>query len=128
MGTAIQSLTDIGAARAVFASLGQAPIEIAAFAFIDRRHCVIAVRHAAAGEIDAVDLSLRQVAREALVLDAAGVVMAHNHPSTDARPSDSDIVVTRHAALLLERLDVKLVDHLIVTATAMTSFRALGLL
>lgn len=128
MGTAIQCLTDIGAARTVFASLGSASVEIAAFAFLDCRHGVIAVRQGAAGHVNAVEVSLRLVAREALALDAAGVVMAHNHPSADARPSESDIAVTRSAAQVFGTLDVKLVDHLIVTPTAMTSFRALGLL
>lgn len=128
MGSAVQSLTDISAARMVFASLGSAPVEIAAFAFLDRRHGVIAVRQAAAGHVSAVEVSLRLVAREAIALDAAGIVMAHNHPSADARPSESDIAVTRSAAQVFGTLDVKLVDHLIVTATTMTSLRALGLL
>lgn len=128
MTSANQCLVDIGGARRIFAPLGGAEIELAAFAFLDRQHRVIGVRQGAAGHISAVDLSLRLVAREALSLEAAGVVMAHNHPSADGRPSENDIAVTRSAAQAFGRLDVTLVDHVIVTRTGLTSFRALGLL
>lgn len=128
MDVAVQCLADIDAARAIFAPLGDASIEIAAFALLDRRHGVIAIRQAAVGRVSAVQLSLRTVAREALALDAAGVVMAHNHPSADGRPSKGDIAVTRMAAQVFATLDVKLIDHLIVTRGGATSMRALGLL
>ncbi|PCD01852.1 DNA repair protein [Sphingomonas spermidinifaciens] len=128
MGAAIQCLVDISAARAIFAPLGVAPIEIAAFALLDRSHRIIAVRQSAAGDVGAVAIPLRAVAQEAMTLNAAGVVMAHNHPSADPRPSAADIAVTRHAERVFGMLDLKLVDHLIVTRGGLTSFRSLGLL
>jgi DNA repair protein RadC len=123
-----QSLTDIGAARAIFASIGSATTEIAAFAYLDRSHQVIAMRQCTTGRCGQVDLPLRKIAQEAFALRAAGLVMAHNHPSADPRPSVADIAVTRSAARAFGLLDLRLVDHLIVTDNGVTSFRALGLL
>ena len=81
-----------------------------------------------AGDIDAVDLPLRQVVAEALRLDAAGLIVAHNHPGGDATPSSEDIEATRILAETARRLDIRLLDHLIFAGENCSSFRALGLL
>ncbi|WP_370714059.1 JAB domain-containing protein [Sphingomonas sp. IW22] len=116
------------AARAIFAPLAHAPREVAAFAYLDRAHRVIALRYTPAGSVAAITLPIRTVAREALVFDAAGLLMAHNHPSNDARPSAADIDVTRRFERALAALDLKLIDHLILTPSGVASFRELGLL
>jgi DNA repair protein RadC len=54
--------------------------------------------------------------------------MAHNHPSGDPAPSAADREATRLLARALDTIEVQLVDHLIVAAEGMTSFRRLGLL
>ena len=54
--------------------------------------------------------------------------MAHNHPSGDSQPSESDIQLTRRLCLVAEALDVQFLDHLIFAGGSMTSFRQMGLL
>lgn len=124
----VARVDDLGAAYAIFAPIAAADREIAAFAYLDRAHRVIALRHTPAGSPQAIEVPIRIVAREALALDAVGLVMAHNHPSNDMRPSAADIEVTRRFERALAALDLRLVDHLIVTPGGVSSFRAMGLL
>lgn len=62
----------------------------------------------------------------ALALEAAGFVLAHNHPSGDCRPSAEDIAATRHLAAIAAALELELVDHVIVTRRKAFSMRAGG--
>jgi DNA repair protein RadC len=80
------------------------------------------------GSRDGADLPLRAIVAESLRLDARAMIVAHNHPSGDARPSDADVEATRILAETARRLDLRLLDHLIFAGPACTSFRALGLL
>jgi DNA repair protein RadC len=128
MAQIVAIMEDLDAARAMFMSMADAPLEMAAFAYLDRRHRVLALRQTPAGAVDHVALPIRDVAREALALEAAGLVMAHNHPSDDPTPSGADIAVTRRFDQALRALDLRLVDHLIVTRRGIASFRAMGLL
>lgn len=81
-----------------------------------------------AGETDAVDVPVRAIMADALRLDSAGIVLAHNHPSGQAMPSRSDKVATRALALAVEAIDVTLLDHLVFAGEECSSFRRMGLL
>ena len=74
------------------------------------------------------DLPLRRIIEDALRLGSAGIVIAHNHPSGDARPSRRDIEATRELAQTGARLGITLHDHLIFAGCETSSLRALGLL
>jgi DNA repair protein RadC len=74
------------------------------------------------------DFPFRQIISEAAAHGTAGIVLAHNHPSGDPRPSDSDCRVTRRLASAAEALDCTIIDHLIFAGDQCTSFRRLGLL
>ncbi|WP_315761900.1 JAB domain-containing protein [Sphingomonas sp. Y38-1Y] len=128
MAIARNTLEDLRSARAIFASIAHSREEIAAFAYLDQANRVIALRHTPVGSADAIELPIRTIAREALALEATGLVMAHNHPSRDVRPSAADIAVTRRFEQALGALGLKLIDHVILSADAVSSFRALGLL
>lgn len=80
------------------------------------------------GSLSALSLRMREVFGEALRLGARGMILAHNHPSGDCRPSDSDIAATRRLAEIARALDIELIDHLIFTTDAVYSMRAGGLL
>jgi DNA repair protein RadC len=121
-------LGDPAAAGALFAPLAGEAAEVVAFAYLDREQRVLGVRHARSGSIDRLELPIRLVVGDALAFDAAAVVMAHNHPSGDPAPSAADREATRLLARALDTIEVQLVDHLIVAAEGMTSFRRLGLL
>lgn len=84
--------------RLVAGSLAGAQVEIAAFAYCDGAGRILGLRHAGGGAADAVELPVRRVAIDALTLDAAVVVMAHNHPRGEAWPSRADREATRRLA------------------------------
>jgi DNA repair protein RadC len=80
------------------------------------------------GSLGSLSLRMREVFGEALRLGARGMILAHNHPSGDCRPSGSDIAATRRLAEIARALDIELIDHLIFTTDAVYSMRAGGLL
>ena len=71
---------------------------------------------------------LRDIIADAAKHGSAGIVLAHNHPSGDARPSESDCRATRRLASAAEALDCAVLDHLVFGGNDCTSFRRLGLL
>lgn len=71
---------------------------------------------------------MRELLADALRHDAAGIILAHSHPSGHCRPSDRDITTTRRLVDVARALDIALVDHLIFTSDAVYSMRAGGLL
>jgi DNA repair protein RadC len=119
---------DANAAGDLFAPLADEPFEVVALVYLDAGQRVLGMRHTRSESNSALDLPIRAIAAEALALDAAGVVMAHNHPSGDPTPSIADREATRLLARALGALDVRLLDHLVVARSGITSFRALGLL
>ena len=66
------------------------------------------------GSVNAAEIYFRDLIRLASSYDAVGVILAHNHPSGDCLPSREDIITTRMAAEALGKIDVTLVDHVIV--------------
>jgi len=82
----------------------------------------------ARGNQGQVSASLRQMVRRALDLGAAGVILAHNHPSGSVSPSAGDIALTRSITAILQALDICLLDHLVVSRDAAVSMRERGLI
>ena len=68
----------------------------------------------------------RVLFKEALERDATGIILAHNHPSGTFLPSPQDRDLTRRVAEIGENLEIRLLDHFIVTATEFVSFRRRG--
>ena len=75
-----------------------------------------------------VDFPLKTIVFDALKHGSAGIVLAHNHPSGDATPSDADCKATRRLAHVANELDFPVLDHLVFGGTDCTSLRQLGLL
>jgi DNA repair protein RadC len=117
-------LPDVDAAGALFARADRAR----RLCLSRRDHRLLGLRHARAQSVDSVPLAIRDIAAHALALDAAAVVMAHNHPSGDPTPSSADADATRLLARALATIEVRLIDHLVVAAGGIASFRRLGLL
>jgi DNA repair protein RadC len=92
----------------------------------EEARCLQVSRHA--GDESGVEFPLRQIIADAAHLGSAGLVLAHNHPSGDARPSDSDCRVTRRLATAAEALDCAVLDHLVFAGQDCTSLRRLGYL
>ena len=121
-------IADPAAAGALFAPIGGEAREMLAFAYLGPGERLLAVRHSLSGFTDRHAVPIRDVVRDALAFDAAGVVMAHNHPSGDPTPSQADRDATRALLRALDTVQVRLLDHLVIAGTHIASFRALGLL
>ena len=80
------------------------------------------------GGEDAVDIPVRSILGDAIRLESAGIVLAHNHPSGQCMPSRSDKVATRALAIAAEAIDLQLLDHLVFAGEDCASFRRMGLL
>ena len=92
----------------------------------DQSRCLHVSRHP--GDETGVEFPLREIIVDAAQHGSAGLVLAHNHPSGDARPSDSDCRATRRLAAAAEALDCTVLDHLVFAGTECASFRRMGLL
>ena len=80
------------------------------------------------GDETSADFPIREIIAAAAGLGSNGIVMAHNHPSGDPRPSDSDCRLTRRLATAAEAIDCTVLDHLIFAGAECTSLRQLGYL
>ncbi len=80
------------------------------------------------GTIDRATIYPRRLVEAALRREAAALVLAHNHPNGDLRPSDQDKLLTRALILATETVQIRIFDHLIVSADGVFSFRKAGLL
>jgi DNA repair protein RadC len=92
----------------------------------DQSHCLHVSCHPGA-EAEAA-FPLREIIIDAATHGSAGIVLAHNHPSGDSRPSDSDFRATRRLATAAEALDCAVLDHLVFGDGDCTSLRQLGYL
>ncbi len=96
--------------------------------YLDRRNVLIADEELAQGTVDHVPVYPREVVKRALALNASALILVHNHPSGDPRPSEADIAMTRAIRDAAALLGIVLHDHLVIGKGAETSFRSEGLL
>ena len=80
------------------------------------------------GDENDVGFPLREIIVDAAQHGSAGIVLAHNHPSGDPTPSESDCRATRRLATAAEALDCTILDHLVFAGRKCASFRKMGLL
>ena len=96
--------------------------------YLDNRHRVLRFDELFRGTIDGTSVYPREVVKEALGINAAAVILAHNHPSGVAEPSQADERITKRLKAALELVDIRLLDHLIVGEGRATSLASRGLL
>lgn len=96
--------------------------------YLDNRHRVLRFDELFRGTIDGTSVYPREVVKEALSVNAAALILAHNHPSGVAEPSQADERITRRLKAALELVDIRLLDHLIIGDGAATSLASRGLL
>jgi len=110
-----EALTSPEAARRYLqAQLRDREHEVFACLMLDNRHRVIAFRELFQGGIDGASVYPRVVVKQALADNAAAVILAHNHPSGVAEPSQSDIAITRRLSDALSLVDIRVLDHLVI--------------
>ncbi|MGS2722884.1 RadC family protein [Porticoccus sp. GXU_MW_L64] len=88
--------------------------EIFAGLFLDSQHRLIAFEELFTGTIDSAAVYPREVVQRALVHNAAAIILAHNHPSGVAEPSEADVRITQRLKSALDLVDVRLLDHVVV--------------
>lgn len=94
--------------------------------FLDNQHRLIAHETLFTGTINHTQVHPREVVKSGLRYNAAAAVLAHNHPSGEAEPSQADRQVTMRIQRALELVDIRLLDHLVVGGMEITSFAERG--
>lgn len=97
-------------------------------AFLDAQHRLLAVERLFSGTIDGANVYPRIVLQRALALNSGAVILAHNHPSGNPDPSAADRAITTRLKEALGLVDVRLLDHFVVTADQALSMAARGML
>jgi DNA repair protein RadC len=121
------ALTDPQAAGRYFAQrLRGQPHEVFAALFLDTRHRAIAFEEMFRGGLDGAEVHPREVVRRALALNAAAVIVGHNHPSGNPEPSAADRAVTARLKQALALVDLRLLDHFVIGDVAPVSLAARG--
>jgi DNA repair protein RadC len=118
--------TPAAAARAIAPHLAHRDREALVVALLTRKQRLIAVCPIYAGNVAGTSVRIGELFTEALRRNAAGVVLAHNHPSGDPEPSADDLRTTRDAVAAGRLLGVSVVDHLIIGAGRHVSLRERG--
>ena len=102
--------------------------EVFSVLFMDAQHRIIELRQMFRGTVSQTSVYPREVVKEALSLNAAALILAHNHPSGAAEPSRADEFLTQTLKTALALVDVRVLDHLVVAGADVTSFAERGLL
>jgi DNA repair protein RadC len=109
-----QILKSRDAAELLIPQFGSQPVEHFGVLLLDTKHRVMRMSVVSAGSLDTSIAHPREVFREAARVGAAAIVLFHNHPSGDPRPSKDDIVLTRRLVSAGELMGISVLDHVIV--------------
>ena len=124
-GQAIRSPADTE--RFLLARLRHLPHELFCCLYLDNRHRVLQFDELFRGTIDGTSVYPREVVKQALAVNAAAIILAHNHPSGVAEPSQADERITRRLKAALELVDIRLLDHLVIGDGVATSLAKRGM-
>lgn len=108
--------------------LGERRTETFGSLYLDSQHRILECQELFHGTIDGAAVYPRVLVQDALRLNAAAVVLFHNHPSGIAEPSRSDEAITKRLKEALALVDVRVLDHVVVAAGESVSFAERGLL
>jgi DNA repair protein RadC len=125
-GDALESPQDT--LRYLQACLRDRPYEVFGALFLDNRHRVLAFEELFRGTLNGTAVYPREVVKRALALNAAAVILVHNHPSGVAEPSRADETLTGRLQEALALIDVRVLDHIVVGDGETVSFSERGLL
>lgn len=96
--------------------------------FLNKKNELIADEIQQSGTVDHTPVYPREIMKRALELSATAIILCHNHPSGDPRPSQTDIDMTQHIIAAGAPFSILIHDHIIVSKNGTASFRNLGLL
>jgi DNA repair protein RadC len=107
---------------------GSRPVEHFGVVMLDTKHHLLRVQIVAVGTLDSAAVHPRDVFRDATVMRAAAVVLFHNHPSGDPRPSRDDVTLTVRMLSAGEIIGIEVLDHLILADQRYFSMREAGVI
>ena len=108
-------------------AIGMLEHEVFCVVFLDSQHRIIELRQMFRGTVTQTSVYPREVVKESLELNAAAVILAHNHPSGAADPSRADEYLTQTLKSALALVGVRVLDHLVVVGADVCSFAERGL-
>jgi DNA repair protein RadC len=100
--------------RNYFSTLEQEPREVVIATYLDNKHRVLSIDEISRGTLTASLFEPRAILQGALLANAAALVIVHNHPSGDPKPSPEDLSVTKTLKQIADLLPIRLLDHLII--------------
>jgi len=122
-------LRDVSAvSRYIRRRIGHRERETFACLFLDTRYRPVCWEEMFLGSVNRAHVHPREVLKRGIELNAVALILAHNHPSGIAEPSQADLQLTRELKDLLRRVDIEVIDHVIVSPTTSVSLAARGLL
>ena len=116
------------ACAAIHARLAHEPTECFAALWLDTEHRILAFEILFRGSIQSAQTYPREIVRRAFRINASAVIFAHNHPSGNTSPSQTDLKQTEALERVLSELDICVLDHIIVGEGTPYSFANHGLL
>ena len=125
-GEEVQKITKILSSKSVFELLqpliGDLPHEEFWIVYLNNSNKVLHNSQQSKGSITGTLVDVRLVMKEAIEIGAVAIILAHNHPSGTLKPSESDKNITQKIKKAGEGLDIKVLDHVIITQTDYFSF------
>jgi len=110
-------------AELVIPQFGTRPVEQFGVVLLDTKHRVLRVSIVSVGTLDASVVHPREVFREAIGGGAAAIVLFHNHPSGDPRPSEEDVRLTKRLLAAGQLMGIDVLDHVIISETRYYSMK-----
>jgi DNA repair protein RadC len=102
--------------------------EVFGVLFLTTKHTLITFEELFHGTIDGASVYPREIVKRALAHNAAAVILSHNHPSGSTEPSRDDQTITQQIKDALKLVDVRVLDHILVSVAGTTSFAEMGLI
>jgi DNA repair protein RadC len=122
----VRILTAVDAARVLVPQFGAKPVEHFGVLLLDTRHQVLRASVVSIGSLDGTVVHPREVFREAAVANASAIILFHNHPSGDPRPSDDDVALTWRLIRAGVIMGINVLDHVILVERGYRSLRDSG--
>jgi DNA repair protein RadC len=96
--------------------------------FLNNKNRLISEDILQVGTINHTSIYPREIMQKALEYGASAIIMVHNHPSGDPKPSRQDIIITRRLKDIAQKLDIELLDHLIIGKNSVSSLKEMALI
>jgi DNA repair protein RadC len=122
----VQIVHAIDAARLLVPQFGTKPVEHFGVLLLDTKLQVLRTTLVSIGTLDASIVHPREVFREAAIAGAFAIILFHNHPSGDPKPSGDDVALTKRLMAVGELMGITVLDHVIVAERGFWSLREAG--